>query len=130
MSTSEWLVSLAQSVVFQNLIRYMITLLGSFCMYLFSFSRGFDGATPKLRKLFPNREDVFYDRLDFILVVFLGSAIGTIFFGPKDSIQALAAGFGWVGASEVRPGDSRRREDLRSMGTKAREGRYPATKEN
>lgn len=101
MSILESLAVLTQAEVFQSIIRYMITLLGSFSMYLFSFSKGFDGTGAKLRHLFPNRKRVFYDRVDFILVVVLGSAIGTIFFGPKDSIQALAAGFGWVGAVNI-----------------------------
>lgn len=101
MSTVEWIAALIQAEWFQSIVRYMITLLGSFSMYLFSFSKGFEGTTAKLRQLFPNRKKVFYDRVDFVLVVLLGSAIGTIFFGPKDSLQALAAGFGWVGAVNI-----------------------------
>jgi hypothetical protein len=101
MPNLDWLLPLAQSDLFSNVVRYMITLLGALCMYLFSFNKGFNGAAPKLRKLFPGRTEVFYERWDFILVVVLGSVIGSIFFGPRDSVHALAAGFGWVGAVNV-----------------------------
>lgn len=101
MSFFDWLAYVSQTTSFEVLIRYLITLLGSFAMYLFSFSKGFEGSVIMLKRLFPQRKKVFYDRLDFFLVVFIGSAIGTIFFNPKDSLQALAAGFGWVGAVNI-----------------------------
>lgn len=101
MAVVDWFIALTQTAGFEAFVRYMITLLGSFSMYLFSFAKGFEGATARLRQLFPQRRKVFYDRLDFVLVVMLGSAIGTIFFRPGDALQALAAGFGWVGAVNV-----------------------------
>lgn len=92
---------ISQSEGVENFLRYMVTLLGSFSMYLFSSAKGFEGSVPMLKKLFPNKRKVFYDRIDFLLVVLIGSAVGTIFFHPNDSLQALAAGFGWVGAMNV-----------------------------
>ena len=67
-------------------------------MYIFSFQKGFDGSISMLRRLFPRKKKVFYDRLDFFLVVISGSFIGIIFFGPIDHKQAFTAGLGWVGA--------------------------------
>jgi hypothetical protein len=67
-------------------------------MYVFSLQKGFKGAGTFLRKFFPGKSDIFYDRMDFCLVVMFGSIIGTIFFSPQSSFAALAAGFGWVGA--------------------------------
>ncbi|MDX6496970.1 MAG: hypothetical protein QOG23_230 [Blastocatellia bacterium] len=80
---------------------YVITLFGAFCMYVFSLTRGFQGAISFLKKFFPGHSEVFYDRLDFFVVILAGSIIGTIFFSPNSALQALAAGFGWVGAVNV-----------------------------
>jgi uncharacterized membrane protein YbjE (DUF340 family) len=80
---------------------FLLTLCGAIALYLFSLSKGFQGSVPVLRKLFPGRRDAFYDRLDFVIVIFLGSIIGTVFFVPTNSAQALAAGFGWISAVNI-----------------------------
>jgi hypothetical protein len=84
-----------------SVLRYVTTLFGAGAMYVFSLFRGFTGSVPALQRLLPNRSTVFYDRLDFLILVFTGSIIGTIFFHPQDTLQALSAGFGWVGAINV-----------------------------
>jgi hypothetical protein len=70
-------------------------------MYVFALNKGFEGAVPFLRKFFPKRAETFYNWADFCIVVVSGSIIGTICFRPQDSLSALAAGFGWVGAMTV-----------------------------
>lgn len=80
---------------------YVITLFGAIAMNVFSLKKGFEGAIPFLKRFFPERAQVFYDRTDFLLVSFSGSIIGTIFFAPASTVEALAAGFGWVGAVNV-----------------------------
>lgn len=80
---------------------FILTVCGSTSLYLFSLSKGFQGSLPRLRHLVPGRSNVFYDRLDFLIVVLLGSIIGTVFFGPTNNLQALAAGFGWISAVNV-----------------------------
>ena len=82
-------------------LRYLTTLFGAAAMYIFSLNRGFEGAIAWLRRVFPGHEQVFYDRLDFIVVAIAGSIIGTISFHPAGTFEALAAGFGWVGAMQV-----------------------------
>lgn len=78
---------------------YLVTLFGSTAMYVFTQSKkGFVGAKHFLKKMFPDRSEAFYFRTDFLLVVIFGSAIGFIVFSPHESLEALAAGFGWVGA--------------------------------
>ena len=67
-------------------------------MYIFSFQQGFDGSVEALKRLFPDRKDVFYDRFDFFLVVITGSFVGMILFQPTEHPQAFIAGLGWVGA--------------------------------
>ncbi len=84
-----------------KLFFYAVTLFGSMAMYVFSLNKGFNGAGDFLRRFFPGKSDVFYDRLDFVLVVVFGSIIGSIFFSPQTAFGALAAGFGWVGAANT-----------------------------
>lgn len=83
------------------IINYSTTLFGVIVMYIFSLDKGFTGASENIKKLLPNKKDVFYSRMDFILVIFIGSIVGTIFFSPDSTLEALAAGVGWVGALNV-----------------------------
>jgi hypothetical protein len=80
---------------------YITTLFGAGAMYVFSLHQGFQGSVLFLKKIFPERNAVFYHRLDCVLVVCFGSIIGTIFFAPTSTIQALAAGFGWIGSINI-----------------------------
>lgn len=99
METS-WLVLLT-GPQFAPIRNFFFTLCGSTSLYMFSLSKGFQGSTPVLKRLFPGNRVVFYDRLDFIIVIVLGSIIGTVFFVPTTPAQALAAGFGWITAVNV-----------------------------
>jgi hypothetical protein len=99
MSHMNWLIA------FEN---FSLALCGSTALYLFSLSKGFTGAAPKLKQLFPGKQPVFYNRLDFIIVIVLGSVIGIVFFQPQTPTQALAAGFGWISAVNVLSQPSRK----------------------
>jgi hypothetical protein len=83
---------------FEGVRNYFFTMCGATSLYLFSLSKGFNGSTPVLKRLFPDRKEVFYDRVDFIVVIVLGSIIGYVFFHPNTPPQSLAAGFGWIAA--------------------------------
>lgn len=89
------------TVLNDSVIQYVTTLFGAGAMYIFSLFKGFTGAVPALKRLLPSHSEVFYDRLDFVILVITGSIIGTIFFHPRDTLQALSAGFGWTGAINV-----------------------------
>lgn len=84
-----------------DFLLYLIALLGATSTYVFSLNKGFEGATRFLRRMFPGRSKVFYDRLDFFLVIFVGSGLGFILFGPTTNTQALMAGLGWVSTVNV-----------------------------
>ena len=59
------------------------------------YTRDSPSAMRRIQALFPNRDQVFYNRLDFALVV----AIGTILAyatGPRDQAHAIGAGVGAV----------------------------------
>lgn len=93
--------TLTNSIHFSGALYYLTTLFGATAMYVFALNKGFEGAIPFLRRFFPNRTDTFYNRVDFFIVILAGSIIGTISFSPQSTLQALAAGFGWVGAMNV-----------------------------
>ena len=82
-------------------VLYVVTLFGSFAMYVFSLHQGFEGSVKFLKRMFPRRKKVFYDRVDFFIVIFAGSFIGYVFFEPQTTPQALAAGLGWVSSVNV-----------------------------
>ena len=79
---------------------YASAMVGSLFMYLFASGSDQDSrlAIRKIRGLIPGRNPVFYQRLDFVIFIFLGPVVGMICFDPQGSFQALAAGFSWVGA--------------------------------
>jgi len=80
---------------------YLVTLLGATAAYVFSLNKGFAGAVAFLQRMFPDRGGGFYARLDFFLVIFVGSGLGFILFGPTNNPQALMAGLGWVSTVNV-----------------------------
>lgn len=90
-----------QGPIGSRCVFFLVTLFGATAMYVFSLQKGFKGAGMFLRRFFPGKSEIFYDRMDFCLVVMFGSVIGTIFFAPQSSFAALAAGFGWVGATNT-----------------------------
>jgi hypothetical protein len=83
---------------FLPILYYLGTVLGVAATHIFSMRRGFEGSVPFLKRFFPGHGDVFYRRLDFLLVVLFGSLIGTIFFAPSNMVEGFAAGVGWDGA--------------------------------
>jgi hypothetical protein len=87
--------------LFVPISNYLTTLFGAAAMYVFSLNKGFQGSVDFLRKFFPDKSEVFYTRFDFFIVIIFGSIIGMIFFSPSTTLEALAAGFGWVGAINV-----------------------------
>jgi hypothetical protein len=95
------LLSETQSPEFSFVLFYLTTLFGATAMYVFALNKGFQGSVPFLKGFFPGRSETFYNRVDFFIVILAGSIIGTISFSPSSSLQALAAGFGWVGAMNV-----------------------------
>lgn len=84
-----------------DFLLYLVTLLGATATYIFSLNKGFEGATQFLKKMFPGKRSVFYDRLDFFLVIFVGSGLGFILFSPNTNTQALMAGLGWVSTVNI-----------------------------
>ena len=78
-----------------------VTFVSALVMELLSVRKDFAGTQPFLRRAFPTASEEAIFRADVILVVFIGTFIGMVFFQPQTMAQALSAGFGWVGVLKV-----------------------------
>jgi hypothetical protein len=78
--------------------RYAITLLGAAIMYAFTQNASVPGARAFLKRIYPERKPAVYERLNAVIVIISGSAIGFLMYSPTTYAACLAAGFGWAGA--------------------------------
>ena len=83
------------------ILMWLLTAFACAAMHIFSMVKGFEGSIPWLRRMWPERSDAFYHRVDFVMVVLIGSIIGYLLFRPEQIPHALTAGFGWIGAVSI-----------------------------
>lgn len=80
---------------------YVFAAAGAFALYFFGPAAGQDF----LDRRFPRwPAGLFKDVCAIILYVGIGAIVATTLMDPKDSRQALLAGFSWVGLLEVTKG--------------------------
>lgn len=94
---SSWLTATALPTV----LIYGVTFLGSLLTYFYTSTKGLEGTIPILRRRFPDRSPLFYLRLDFLAMIVIGPIFSFICFNPADTLEALAAGCGWVSAINI-----------------------------
>jgi hypothetical protein len=92
----DWINWLSNWPFWPMLTKYLITVLGSFLVYLYFRSDEFDMAVKQLRTLFPQKTKTFYERLHFFIFVFVGALAGAIIASPAEPVQALTAGATWT----------------------------------
>jgi hypothetical protein len=80
-----------------QLALYTAAILGALTLHLFSFDKNFAGANVVIRQLWPQKSDVFYHRLNFIIMMIVGPLVGFILLEPQKAHQAFVAGASWVG---------------------------------
>jgi hypothetical protein len=78
-------------------ILFTIILFSTAVMQMLSVHKNFNGTQEFLKKAFPTWSPQAVVRVDFLLVLLIGPFIGIIFFNPASPVEALSAGFGWVG---------------------------------
>lgn len=61
------------------------------------YDKEFKGIHFIMEKLFPNREELFYDRIDFILLPIIGCILAFIIIEPSNFKTAFFAGLTWSG---------------------------------
>lgn len=75
-----------------------ITYLGAICGHIMSiYSSEFKGAMPFLEKFFPNKQAVFYFRIDFLILPIIGALLAYFLLSPDDIKESLFAGLSWSG---------------------------------
>jgi hypothetical protein len=78
---------------------HLVSWYGAICGHILSlYSEGFAGCQPFLRKIFPNKTDAFYVRVDFLLLPFIGTLLSIVLLEPDDVKSALVSGLSWSGA--------------------------------
>lgn len=72
---------------------------GAICGHILSlYSDDFKGCQPFLRKMFPDKRDTFYIRLDFILLPIIGAVLSMVLLEPSNLKSAIFAGLSWSGS--------------------------------
>lgn len=77
----------------------IISWFGAICGHILSlYSDDFKGSQPFLKKMFPNKKETFYVRIDFILLPIIGAVLSMVLLEPTNIKSALFAGLSWSGA--------------------------------
>lgn len=81
-----------------NITLLLFSWLGALIGHILSiYDKEFKGIHFIMEKLFPNREDLFYDRVDFILLPIIGCILAFIIIEPSNFKTAFFAGLTWSG---------------------------------
>lgn len=62
------------------------------------YSKDFQGTQPFLRKMFPDKQESFYVRADFILLPIIGTVLSITLLEPTNMKSAVFAGLSWSGS--------------------------------
>ncbi|SHF69544.1 hypothetical protein SAMN05444483_10280 [Salegentibacter echinorum] len=77
---------------------WFLTWIGSICGHILSlYSDDFKGTKPFLRKMFPDKKEAFYFRIDFILLPLIGSLLAFVLLEPMNLKTSLFSGLSWSG---------------------------------
>lgn len=77
-----------------EIIGFTLSLIGAAVAYLFG-SRTLLSTTVRLKRLFPGHTDVFYTRVDALLVVATGAILGHYLFVHRGPIDCVTCGIGF-----------------------------------
>ena len=78
---------------------YLFTWVGAVCAHILSlYSDNFNGTMVFLKRMFPNRSETFYFRIDFVILPLIGTFLAIFLLEPTDIKTAIFAGLSWSGA--------------------------------
>jgi hypothetical protein len=86
---------------------FVIALFSTAVMQMLSVNKNFNGTQDFMKKMFPGWSAPAIVRVDFALIILIGPFIGIIFFNPTSPVEAMSAGFGWVGILNTLVGGQR-----------------------
>lgn len=61
------------------------------------YDKSFQGCRPFVSRIFPNKKEVFYERIDLILLPTIGCLLAYLLLDPSDIKSATFAGLTWSG---------------------------------
>jgi len=74
------------------------TWIGAVCAHILSlYSEEFKGTIPFLSKMFPNRSETFYFRMDFLVLPLIGALLAFVLLDPISLKSSIFAGLSWSG---------------------------------
>jgi hypothetical protein len=75
-----------------------LTYIGAICGHILSlYTNEFKGAIPFFERIFPNKTQTFYFRIDFLILPIIGALIATVLLDPSNTKSAIFAGLSWSG---------------------------------
>lgn len=92
-----WQFVVAHGEVFQRVWFFFVTLFGAAATQVLSLNSDELGATPFLKQMWPGKEDIWYIRRNFLIIVCLGTVLSYVILEPNTLKTSLCAGLTWCG---------------------------------
>ena len=84
------------------LIRILIVAVTAAFAAMLSFTpKGFKGTIPFLKKFFPSWKEERYFRVNFVLIIIIGTFFGYLMSSPKSPVACIIAGLTWTGSIQA-----------------------------
>lgn len=88
--------------MYSILIRIIIVAITAAFAAMLSFTpKGFKGTIPFLKQCFPSRKKEWYFRVNFILIIIIGTFFGYLMSSPKSPVACIIAGLTWTGSIQA-----------------------------
>lgn len=82
-----------------RIVLLICTWLGALCGHMLSlYDTAFKGTRSFVSRVIPGKKDVFYERLDMILLPIIGCILAFLLLDPSNIKSATFAGLTWSGA--------------------------------
>lgn len=79
----------------------VVAITAAFAAMLSYTPKGFKGTIPFLKQCFPGKSKECYFRINFILIVIIGTFFGYLLSQPKTPIACIIAGLTWTGSIQA-----------------------------
>jgi hypothetical protein len=88
----------------ESTLTVLAVIAGAFSTVILELKKPTPTAVAWLKRMFVDRSDSWYERVDFMIVWICGSLAGYFLYNPKDAQQAFMAGIGFVSLLRVAAG--------------------------
>lgn len=92
-----WHFVLDNGEIFQRIWFFIVTLIGASATQVLSLNSENMGATPFLKQMWPGKEEIWYKRRNFVIIVLLGTVLSYVILEPNTLKTSLCAGLTWCG---------------------------------